>query len=158
MLKYIYETLSFLEIKSHFTLKICFFEWRIVMFEKINFSIGDLLSGEKKIKIWVQGGTIIKHYKGDYNDPYSEYTEEVPKDEQKKFEKKISALNISEWKSEYGLPHVIDGIQWELEYKETGKDSIFISGNDAYPECWDQFIDAVGVLIPELLIEIMEKK
>lgn len=54
-------------------------------------------------------------------------------------------------------PGVLDGTQWELEYKEQGKRSRHICGNNDYPECWNDYIETIGDVVLEVLNEIIDE-
>jgi len=65
----------------------------------------------------------------------------------------ISQLKINGWKKEFVDSGILDGTQWELEYKEQGKRCRHIYGSNDYPECWNNFIEAIGDVVPEVLNE-----
>ena len=70
-------------------------------------------------------------------------------------QRKLSKLKIDGWKKEFVDPGILDGTQWELEYKEQGKRCRHIYGSNDYPECWNDFIEAIGDVVPEVLNEII---
>lgn len=60
-----------------------------------------------------------------------------------------AALDVNSWADEYFEP-CCDGTQWELTYREDGKKMRRISGSNAYPPQWKQFIEWLDALIPEM--------
>lgn len=123
------------------------------MIEKIVFEIGGFFSGYKQVKIWAEDEKVFKAYNGDFNDSDNEYAVEFQEEEIKVLEGRLSQLKINGWKREYVDSEILDGIQWELEYKEQGKRCIHIYGSNDYPECWNDFMEALGEVIPEMLSE-----
>lgn len=125
------------------------------MIEKIIFEIGGFFSGYKQVKIWAEDGNVLTAYKGDFNDPDNEYVVELQEEEIRVLERRLSKLKINGWKKEFVDPGILDGTQWELEYKEHGKRCRHIYGSNDYPECWNDFIEAIGDVVPEVLNEII---
>lgn len=128
----------------------------IAMLEKLEFGIGGFITGHKNLRIWTEGNKSYKYYKGDFFDPDSEYTKEISVEEFNAFARKLSELRINEWENEYIMYDVLDGTQWNLEYKEVGKHGRIIFGDNAYPDCWEEFIATIGVVIPEILVELYD--
>ena len=62
------------------------------------------------------------------------------------------SLDINSWNDEYFPINVIvcDGLEWELVYREEGKKTRYISGSNAYPSNWKQFILWLDSLMPEM--------
>ena len=125
------------------------------MIEKIIFEIGGFFSGYKKVKIWAEYGKVLKAYKGDFNDLDNEYTGEL-QEEIKVLERRLSQLKINRRKKELVDSGILDGTQWELEYKEQGKRCRHIYGSNDYPECWNDLIEAIGEVVPKVLDELIE--
>lgn len=62
----------------------------------------------------------------------------------------LAKLQIKRWQGDYSPDFAIcDGTQWRLEYKEIGKQCRHISGDNAYPPNWDDFIEVMDRLAPE---------
>ena len=125
------------------------------MIEKIIFEIGEFFSGYKQVKIWAEDGKVLKAYKGDFNDLDNEYTGEL-QEEIKVLERRLSQLKINRRKKELVDSGILDGTQWELEYKEQGKRCRHIYGSNDYPECWNDLIEAIGEVVPKVLDELIE--
>lgn len=125
------------------------------MIEKIIFEIGGFFSGYKQVKIWAEDGKVLKAYKGDFNDLDNEYTGEL-QEEIKVLERRLSQLKINRRKKELVDSGILDGTQWELEYKEQGKRCRHIYGSNDYPECWNDLIEAIGEVVPKVLDELIE--
>lgn len=63
---------------------------------------------------------------------------------------KMDQLDFSAWEDEYsseGL--VLDGIQWFLQVEEEGRPARRISGDNAYPEEWNEFLELLDEVVPE---------
>lgn len=125
------------------------------MIEKIIFEIGGFFSGYKQVKIWAEDGKVLKAYKGDFNDLDNEYTGEL-QEEIKVLERRLSQLKINRRKKELVDSGILDGTQWELEYKEQGKRCRHIYGSNDYLECWNDLIEAIGEVVPKVLDELIE--
>lgn len=127
------------------------------MLEKLIFEIGGFFSGYKQVKIWFENGKMLKVYKGDFDKLNLEYVGEVEAKEQLFLESSLAKIRINSWKKEYVDPDVRDGTQWELEYKEQGKRGRHIYGSNDYPECWNDFIETIGIVVPEIMNEIIDE-
>lgn len=123
------------------------------MLNALNFHIGGFFSGYKDIKIWIEDKKMYASYTGDFTDLDNEYTKEISPDEINILDEKLQKSKVGKWKKEYKNYGVMDGTQWSLEYKEVNKRTRHISGSNAYPEMWNLFIEALGDLIPEVLVE-----
>lgn len=60
------------------------------------------------------------------------------------------SLGVDSWDDDYYEP-CCDGTQWELRYTEEGKKMRRITGSNAYPPQWKQFIEWLDGLIPEMM-------
>lgn len=58
-------------------------------------------------------------------------------------------LCVNSWANEY-YQCACDGTQWELTYREDGKKTRHIYGSNAYPPQWNQFIEWLDALMPEM--------
>ncbi len=70
--------------------------------------------------------------------------------ESKEWSSELEAVSIGKWRAKYDLGdmRVFDGIQWELEYKECGKRCRHISGDNAYPDNWLDFLVVINEYVP----------
>ena len=60
------------------------------------------------------------------------------------FIKDILACGVSDWKSEYINPNIMDGTQWGLEI--TGEfETISIMGSNKYPKEWKEFLNVLSI-------------
>ncbi len=59
------------------------------------------------------------------------------------------ALDVNSWANEY-YQCACDGTQWRLAYREDGKKTRIINGSNAYPPQWNQFIEWLDALMPEM--------
>lgn len=74
----------------------------------------------------------------------------VPKKIGEAWLSRLERLNIGSWRSRYESEHdLCDGAQWSLEYKKEGRRCRHISGDNAYPPNWDEFMEALDSLAPE---------
>ena len=56
------------------------------------------------------------------------------------FINKLGSFHVEQWKLEYSKPKA-DGYGWSLRYKEVGKPCRKIKGSNAYPDCFNDFLD-----------------
>lgn len=127
------------------------------MLERLEFSIGGIFTGYKTVTIWTQDETMYVTYRGDRTDRNHEYSKAVTALKRQKLEDRLETLKINSWKKAYEDPSTLDGTEWELEYKEQGKRCRHISGCNAYPENWNDFIGAIGVVVREIRCEKIEE-
>ena len=63
---------------------------------------------------------------------------------------RMEQLNLSSWEDEYSPEGIVlDGIQWFLEVEEEGGPTRKISGDNAYPEEWMDFLELLDEVVPE---------
>lgn len=60
-----------------------------------------------------------------------------------------ATLGVNSWADEY-FECCCDGTQWELVYREDGKKERRTYGSNAYPPNWNQFIEWLDALMPEM--------
>ena len=58
-------------------------------------------------------------------------------------------FDVNSWDDEYFWP-AYDGTSWTLTYREEGKKARRISGSNAYPPQWKQFIEWLDALMPKV--------
>lgn len=63
---------------------------------------------------------------------------------------KFAFLKIDDWKDSYDDVDVLDGTQWELDYKIQGQEVRHIYGSNDYPEDWMKLIDLLEEFHPEI--------
>lgn len=54
-------------------------------------------------------------------------------------------IHTERWNTEYFDPDILDGEQWELTVRYTDGTKMEHSGNNAYPENWNELLDFFGV-------------
>lgn len=74
-------------------------------------------------------------------------------DEAKAWLEKIEKVHIEDWLDTYGDIENGRGEAWKLEYQELSEDSRVISGRDAYPDNWEQFITIVSQVVPPSIFD-----
>ncbi len=62
---------------------------------------------------------------------------------------KWDTLGVNSWADEYS-ECCCDGTQWRLTYREEGKKTRHISGSNGYPPQWNQFMEWLDALMPEM--------
>lgn len=61
----------------------------------------------------------------------------------------LNGIHIEQWCTRYELHQTnCDGEQWEIEYKQKGRRCRSISGDNAYPENWEDFIKIMEAFAP----------
>ena len=95
-----------------------------------------------EIKIWVVDNKV--HYSvlsmksgTNIEDAVSDYDIE-------KLNTAIEALCISSWQKHYEPDSVyMDGVSWDVKYKEEGQKAIKVSGENAWPKNWKNLLQLV---------------
>ena len=118
------------------------------MVKYIKFTIGNVSEGYKTVEVSV--GTknisckILRNGLLEVGKKNSR-TIEAPEEYFAEFD----ALNIFSWEKDYCNDEFGDGTQWELIFKH-GKKNYRGHGVDAYPENWEQFLNWLDKLVPEM--------
>ena len=106
------------------------------MFEYLKFNVGGYFYGFRKIKITNKDGELEVYFKDQFSilavetsSPDAGWTE------------KLCSLNLDSWDDAYENLHVMDGIEWELDYKFSDSEPRHIYGSNAYPEDWMKLIN-----------------
>jgi len=117
------------------------------MAKYIKFTVGGFFGGYKTVEIAIVDGTAT--YKILRNGLLNVDKKKSPaKKISGAWLKKLDALKIFEWEKNY-LSDILDGEQWELTFKD-GEKIYRGSGSNAYPDVWENFLDWLDELIPEL--------
>lgn len=122
------------------------------MLKFLRFNIGGFFDGYDEVRLW-----IYKHsVKYEVLSLNFARVEEVHLYEKKRLPvsnpdrlSEWESLAVNSWADEYFEP-VCDGTQWELTYREEGKKTRCISGSNGYPPQWEQFIEWLDALMPEM--------
>lgn len=113
---------------------------------RINFTIGNVASGYKTVELAI--GTKEVSYKilrsGLLNVDKKNATAQFDD----AWLAELDALNIVAWDKNYSS-EARGGVQWRLTFNH-GKKVYNGHGSNAYPEVWEQFLDWLDALIPEL--------
>lgn len=122
------------------------------MLKFLRFKIGGFFDGSDEVRLWIYKHSakyeILSmnfHHIGDF-DQYEK--KRLPVKDMAQLAK-WAALAVNSWSDEY-LQTACDGTQWELTYREDGKKTRRISGSNAYPPNWKQFIEWLDALMPEM--------
>ena len=113
----------------------------------IKFSVGNVRRGYKSVEISIDGTKVeYKILRNEFN-PVEKNSVVVNVDEN--FSDDLSALNIFTWEKNYRGEEISDGVQWTLTF--TDGDEIYRGrGTNAYPDTWNDFLDCLDALIPEM--------
>lgn len=113
---------------------------------RINFTVGNVAAGYKTVELAI--GTKEASYKilrsGLLNVAKKAATAQVSEEWLAEFD----VLNIIAWDKNYSS-EARDGVQWRLTFNH-GKKVYCGQGSNAYPECWERFLDWLDALIPEM--------
>ena len=109
--------------------------------EILNFSIGGFSQGNEKI-IW-QYNKLYHFFFGSFLD--QDFIIPSTKDWEQ-FWDVVDTIDVWNWKKEYHSDDVLDGTQWELTIKRSGKRKRRIFGSNAYPKKFMLLINALNKL------------
>ena len=109
--------------------------------EILNFSIGGFSQGNEKI-IW-KDNKIYHFFDGSFLD--QDFIIPSNKD-WGQFWDVVDAIDVWNWEKEYHTDDVLDGTQWELTIKRSGKRKRRIFGSNAYPKKFMLLINALNKL------------
>ena len=120
------------------------------MLEYLEFGIGGFGDLGVKLSINIKNDKVICNGGSPFWDDEQFETVHLTKKQSVVFLEKLDALHINRWKASY-FPIgyiVMDGTQWELEYKEQEKRCRHITGDNAYPDNWNAFIGLLDEILP----------
>ena len=109
--------------------------------EVLNFSIGGFSQGNEKI-IW-QDNKLYHFFDGSFLD--QDFIIPSNKDWEQ-FWDVVDTIDVWSWKKDYHSDDVLDGTQWELTIKRSGKRKRRIFGSNAYPKKFILLINALNKL------------
>lgn len=120
------------------------------MLEYLEFQIGGFGDLGVKLSIHNKDGKVICNGGSPFWDDEQFETVHLAKKKSAAFLDKMESLHINRWKASYSpIGYIVmDGTQWELEYKEQGKRCRHISGDNAYPDNWNVFIGLLDEILP----------
>lgn len=117
-----------------------------MMNKQIKFTVGGLFDGYKTVEIFIKGGKVS--YKILRNGLLNVDKKTSSAQVSDTWLNELDALQIFSWAESYSTD-ILDGTQWELTFKD-GKKIYRGRGSNAYPENFEQFLDWLDELIPEL--------
>ncbi len=108
------------------------------MFDRIKYSYNAGFSFVN-VEIWVKNNEL--HYSKIITGKPEEYTQDsVSEVTVEDFSKMIETVHIDEWKKKYKYnaseAMILDGESWDVVYKDSDKDKIKSSGDNAFPSYW----------------------
>ena len=117
------------------------------MFEHLKFSIGGRQSGNKAVALWNENGEIYYEIldSGLLDIPKGKYQANVTGD----FFAGWETADVSSWDAVYGASDAQADEAWRITVCEDGV-TYRSEGNTSYPKQWQQFLDWLDVLIPEM--------
>ena len=117
------------------------------MIKQLKFTIGGVSNGYKTVEIFIKNNEIsYKILRNGLLNVDKKISSVVENSEVRLAE--LIALKVFAWEKNYSSD-VPDGVQWELMLK-IGKKISRWRGTNAYPENWEQFLEWLDTLIPEL--------
>ena len=111
------------------------------MLEYMKFMIGGYIGWETIEVIEVDGKYTVKYQKALWED-----WQVFDNIDLKDWSTKLEEVHINRWRKEYMNTGILDGTQWNLEYKAKDKRCRHIYGSNAYPDNFDDFMQALGAL------------
>ncbi|MBE6886171.1 MAG: hypothetical protein E7486_04400 [Ruminococcaceae bacterium] len=122
------------------------FEANIPSISKVVFTIGGFFHGHKRIICTVNDDRVqisSEYPRG--SDPFDFDKEEIVMPGREAFLEQLKKLHIGEWRRCYSAErfgHIVyDGTQWDLKiYYSNNRKPVEISGDNAYPYNFDQFL------------------
>ena len=119
----------------------------IELLEYLILSIGTFSGSGKKVEITVDNGCVsAKSF--EVSNPEQQDIKKLSRKKSKVWLEELESIGINRWKPRYHTPYILDGTQWELEYKYDGKRCRHISGCNAFPENWDDFLEVMDKITP----------
>lgn len=117
------------------------------MLEQLKFSIGSMESGYKTVILGCENGDVCYEilHSGLLDIAKGKYKANADNDCITGWK----ALNISKWDAAYSNPHISNGEAWRLTVNEDGA-TYKSRGESAYPRQWNQFLNWLDALMPEL--------
>ena len=115
------------------------------MLEYLKFDIGGYFGGYYTLDITIQDDCvsyIASHEFGPEEEDMKNCTSKKSLAFTAEWVAKLEKIHINRWHSLYKPNYLIcDGTQWGLDYKVVGKRCRHISGDNEYPDNWNDFID-----------------
>lgn len=112
---------------------------------KLNFCIGGFHGENIKIFKYYTSIIVQTSDRPVFND-FDKISHHITKDQWIDFWSKMNQINIWDWKTDYFNQEVLDGTQWELVIGHKDKKLLKIFGSNAYPDNFQDFLDALNSL------------
>ena len=117
------------------------------MLEYLNFEIGGYWGGYTEAQVSVREGCVYCVYR--IGCDAREESKTLSASESAKWLEKLENIHINRWRSQYQPEDVVcDGTHWGLEYKVSGKRCRHISGDNEYPDNFDELLKLIKKLVP----------
>lgn len=116
------------------------------MLETLRLEIGGFFDGIKEIHISTTDGVVHAEVKSMFQ-PEKQRSFTLGDVASAEWLSALEAIHINRWRSRFEPPNpVLDGEQWEMDYKVAGKRCRHFRGDNAYPENWQQFLHLLETL------------
>lgn len=121
------------------------------MLESLKFILSGYTYGCDTISVKISGQTVSAAIERNFNGKnFESRTFELIGDNADWLEE-FDELDIEDWEDSYDNEHeILDGTQWELEYKLEGEEPREIDGDNNYPENWRDFLNWLSIAAPYL--------
>lgn len=119
------------------------------MLEYLIFTLNPPFQGELRVQVRVYDGSVqvtveSEDYPAENGDTWLEG------EAAQRFLQALQNVRISGWRSAYAEDGPQDGMTWSIEYKQAGKHCRTISGRNAGPENWLDFLSVMDCVAPVL--------
>lgn len=119
------------------------------MLEYLIFTLNPPFQGELRVQVRVYDGSVqvtveSAAYPAENGDTWLEG------EAAQRFLQALKNVHISGWRSSYAEDGPQDGMTWSIEYKQAGKRCRTISGTNAGPENWLDFLSVMDCVAPVL--------
>ena len=118
------------------------------MSKHLKFTVGTVQRGYKSVEIFLGDGNVAYKILRNGLNPLDKNQPVITTDK-KNFFCELDALNIFGWEKNYVGDKNSDGEQWRLTFTD-GEKIYHGRGSNAYPDDWEEFLDWLDALIPEM--------
>ena len=112
----------------------------------LKFTVGGFFGGYKTVEIFISGEVSYKILRNGLLEV--DRNKKIAAQMSDDWLAELEELEIFSWAEDY-FADILDGTQWELIFKD-GEQIYRGHGSNSYPENWEQFLDWLDALIPEM--------